>query len=235
MTSPSVDDPTDRPDAGRGNESDGRAGMGPGDSAGRSRRVGPGVVVAAALVALCVAATFTLVALQVLVGDGDGVDPAVALSDLGAAPAVPGGTAVARVGQLAPDVTLNYLDGGRERLADLRGTPVLLNFWASTCAPCIREMPVFQTLSERSDGALRVVGVDVVDTDEGAAEQIRRTGVTYRNADDPQGQVLATFAGTSLPRTVLIGADGRVLEMVGGALDAAALDDLLRRNGVEVP
>ncbi len=200
----------------------------------RRRRVTPRIVVSAALVGLCVAAAFSLVALRVL-DRGSGVDPAVALSDLTVGPAVPAGTPVARVGEPAPTVELRYLDGGRQPLTELQGTPLLLNFWASTCPPCITEMPVFERLAQRADGAVRVVGVDVVDTPEAAQRQIARTGVTYRNAADPTGSIFAVFGGTALPRTVLVGADGRVLDEVDGALDDAALADLLARNGVAVP
>jgi cytochrome c biogenesis protein CcmG/thiol:disulfide interchange protein DsbE len=200
-------------------------------SASSGRRVGTRTIVLAALVALCVAAGFTLVALRQL--SDVSVDPANALQDLAVVPAVPEGTTTAVVGEPAPTVTLDYLDGGRQELGELRGTPVLINFWSSTCAPCVQEMPLFQDVSERAGDQLHVVGVDVTDTAAGAAEQIRRTGVTYRNADDPRGELFATFAGTALPRTVLLGADGTVLEMVGGALDAAGLADLLRRNGVD--
>jgi thiol-disulfide isomerase/thioredoxin len=211
------------------------AGADPADGAGTSaptrRRAGARTIIVAALVALCVAAGFTLVALRRL-GDVS-VDPANALQDLAVVPAVPEGTPTAVVGEPAPAVTLDYLDGGRQELGELVGTPVLINFWSSTCAPCVQEMPLFQDVSERAGDRVQVVGVDVTDTAAGAAEQIRRTGVTYRNADDPRGELFATFAGTALPRTVLVGADGTVLEMVGGALDATGLDELLRRNGID--
>lgn len=208
----------------------------PGDSGERPSRparqpIGTRTLVGAALVGLCVAATFSFVALREL-GDTS-VDPVDALEDLAVVPAVPEGTPTAVVGEPAPSVRLDYLDGGRQELGELRGTPVLLNFWSSTCAPCVEEMPLFQAVSERAGDRLQVVGIDVIDTAEGAAEQLRRTGVTYRNADDPRGELFATFAGTALPRTVLLGADGTVLEMVGGALDESGLDDLLRRNGVD--
>ncbi|MBU6216244.1 MAG: TlpA family protein disulfide reductase [Acidobacteria bacterium] len=208
----------------------------PGDSGERPSRparqpIGTRTLVGAALVGLCVAAMFSFIALREL-GDTS-VDPVDALEDLAVVPAVPEGTPTAVVGEPAPSVRLDYLDGGRQELGELRGTPVLLNFWSSTCAPCVEEMPLFQAVSERAGDRLQVVGIDVIDTAEGAAEQLRRTGVTYRNADDPRGELFATFAGTALPRTVLLGADGTVLEMVGGALDESGLDDLLRRNGVD--
>jgi len=200
----------------------------------RRRRIGGRGLTVAVVVALCAALTFSWVALRFL-DRSSGVDPAVALSDLSVRPAVPPGTPVAVAGAPAPEVELQYLDGGRQALSELRGTPLLLNFWSSTCPPCITEMPVLERLAQRSGDSLRVVGVDVVDTPEAARRQISRTGVTYRNAADPSGSVFAVFGGTALPRTVLVGADGRVLEAVDGALDDTSLAELLARNGVDVP
>ena len=197
-----------------------------------------GVVAGATVVALIVALAFSLVAFTVLSRSDDdtqrvSVEDALANVDVG--PAVPPGTPVAAVGQPAPEVRLDYLDGGTEAISELRGTPLLLNFWSSTCAPCVAEMPELQALATRADGRVRVVGVDVTDTDAGAADLLRRTRVTYRNAADPSGQLLATFGGTSLPRTVLIAADGTVLATHAGALDATGLTALLADNGISVP
>ncbi|MBM3663672.1 MAG: TlpA family protein disulfide reductase [Actinobacteria bacterium] len=200
----------------------------------RSRRITGRVVLLSMLVALCVALTFSFVALR-LVDPSVGVDPADALGNLAARPAVPPGTPVATEGSPAPPVDLEYLDGGRQSIAELQGKPLLLNFWSSTCPPCITEMPVFQRIAERAGPMLQVVGIDVVDTPDAAQRQIARTGVEYRNAADPSGSVFSVFGGTALPRTVLIGADGKVLEGTDGALDDATLLELLRRNGVEVP
>ncbi len=145
---------------------------------------------------------------------------------------VPAGTATAEVGAPAPDVRLDYLDGGSEQLSAHRGTPVVLNFWSSTCAPCLQEMPAIQHVSAAQEGKVTVLGVDVTDTERAGTDMVRRTGVTYRNARDPKAQVMAAFGGTALPRTVVIGADGTVLDTHSGALSAAELTDLLRRNGV---
>lgn len=66
------------------------------------------------------------------------------------------------VGQLAPDFTLETLDGKKLRLMDLRGKKVLLNFWASWCAPCKEEMPVMQNVYEKhKDQNIEIVAVNL--------------------------------------------------------------------------
>jgi cytochrome c-type biogenesis protein len=190
------------------------------------------------LFSAAVALGFVWIVLSLARDDGDAVDVQDALDQLDAGPVVPEGTEVAEVGDPAPDVRLDYLppDGGQETLDQAlarTGTPVVLNFWSSTCAPCLQEMPAFQEVAQANGDVVTVIGVDVQDTEEAGREMVGRTGVTYRNARDPQGQAFAAFGGTALPRTVLVAADGTVLDAHTGALDAAGLVDLLRRNGVE--
>lgn len=64
------------------------------------------------------------------------------------------------VGRLAPDFTLPTLDGGEFRLSDQRGTPVVLNFWATWCGPCQRELPAIQRAAEHYDGVVLFAAVD---------------------------------------------------------------------------
>ena len=186
------------------------------------------------LLATAVAATVALGFIWLALGDRDSgaVKIQDALDSLEAGPLVPEGADVAEIGAPAPDVRLDYLDGGTQTLSELRGTPVVLNFWSSTCAPCLQEMPAFQQVSQATQGNISVVGVDVTDTEAAGNEMVARTGVTYRNARDPKSEILGVFGGTALPRTVLIDADGTVVDTHSGALNADELNDMLRRNGL---
>ena len=123
----------------------------------------------------------------------------------------------------APNVRLEYLDGGTQDLSEVAGvgTPVVLNFWASTCAPCIKEMPAMQEVSETFG-----------DTVEEGKKMVARTGVKYRNARDPQADIAAVYGALSLPRTVLIGGDGTVLAAHNGELTAADLTAMLNEHGI---
>ncbi len=211
-------------------------------SPARRRRglpVGPVGLLLVTLVALLAAG------LVVRIGLGssgpEAVDLQDALDEQAAAPLVPPDASAAQVGQPAPDVRLAYLDGGTQQLDELRGTPVVLNFWASTCAPCLLEMPALEEFSRQHQpgpdgtnpaGAVRVVGVAVADPEAAARKMVERTGVRYRNAADPQAAVFRVFGGTSLPRTVVLDAAGVVRDVHSGALTAAELTSKLQQQGL---
>jgi cytochrome c biogenesis protein CcmG, thiol:disulfide interchange protein DsbE len=114
----------------------------------------------------------------------------------------------------APDYSAVTLAGDSVSLADLRGEPVLLNVWATWCAPCRVEIPELQALHEaHHDQGLRVVGVTV---DARAAERdvhqfIDEFGMTYDVWWDPDHTVLDRFRGSGVPLTVLIDREGRIV------------------------
>lgn len=166
--------------------------------------------------------------------DEDPIDIRDALDQAAAAPLVTDIEARVEIGAPAPNVRLEYLDGGVQDLAEVAGlgTPVVLNFWSSTCIPCLKEMPSFEQVSQELDGKVTFLGVDVVDTEADGKKMVARTGVTYRNARDPRSEIFSVFGGIALPRTVLIDGDGTVVATHSGELDADGLRDLLADNGL---
>jgi len=117
--------------------------------------------------------------------------------------------------------------------SELRGTPVVLNFYASWCAICDRELPDFQRVSERLDGAVRVIGVNPQsnDTDDAQAAMIARNGVTFPTLRDPSDELLRQFNLTGgLPTTVFVDADGRVRKVHNGLLTEQLLLDEIRTS-----
>lgn len=120
--------------------------------------------------------------------------------------------------------------------AALRGTPIVLNFYASWCTVCDRELPDFQRVSERLGGRLHVLGVNPQsnDTDAAQAQMIQRSGVTYPTLPDPQDELLRQFNTTGgLPTTVFIGADGVVRKVYNGLLtEQLLLDQIAALLGV---
>lgn len=112
-------------------------------------------------------------------------------------------------------------------LSSLRGKPVVVNFFASYCVPCITEMPDFEAVHRQVGDEVTFLGLAVADRDDEAQELVQRTGVTYRTARDFRSEVITALGGTLLPTTVLLGADGGIVAVHPGALDADELRDLL--------
>ena len=126
----------------------------------------------------------------------------------------------------APQIRAKTLEGQTLDLADLDG-PVLVNFWASWCAPCAKEAPHLQAV-HRAYGprGLHVVGVNVRDNVPNARSFERDFGVTYPSWHDRAGSIAAAFGGigpAGLPSTILLDADHRVAVRLFGAVSGARL------------
>lgn len=120
-------------------------------------------------------------------------------------------------------------------LADYRGRPVVLNFFASTCTPCVREMPAFQTVYEAAAGDIAFLGVAVSDRAADALDLVRRTGVSYDLASDPRGEFFVRAGASLLPTTLVLDGDGNVLRRLTGEITADELiASLADAVGVEV-
>ena len=146
-------------------------------------------------------------------------------------PAQEPGAAAGLVGQPAPSFSLPALDGGAVSLAEYRGRPVVLNFWASWCGPCREEAPLLARLAAQPGGAA-VVGVLFNETkEENARTFIRENALQYPNLRDQGAQTAVAYNVTGIPQTVFIDAAGTVRALDRGALDEATLNEGLRAIG----
>ena len=144
--------------------------------------------------------------------------------------AVAGGLlALARRGPtLAPDFVVPDLAGRTVRLSGLRGKVVVLNLWATWCAPCIEEMPSMERLYARlrdTDFALLAVSQDE-DGKRVVAPFVERMHLTFPVLLDPERQVGDHYGVTGYPETFVIDRNGYVVEHVLGPRDWAAPDEI---------
>ncbi len=122
------------------------------------------------------------------------------------------------IGQTLPDARILGLNGPSARLADFRGHPLLINFWASWCGPCRQEMLSLERLAWWDEaGTFAIIGISTDDDAAPARELVRQTGVTIRHFIDQHLQMENMLGATRLPLTVLVDAHGRVLDKIYGA------------------
>lgn len=165
---------------------------------------------------LLVAGTALLLGCATL-GEGGGGNGGAGAS--GGGRATSGGDAV--LDHLMPDLVLEPLNGRREiRLAALRGKVVLLDVWASWCAPCRQEMPLLDDLARRllRDGVNGEVVAVSIDEDRASAERFLRARRkwTLTLAHDPRGTVADRLKPPAMPSTYLIDGEGRLREINAG-------------------
>jgi cytochrome c biogenesis protein CcmG/thiol:disulfide interchange protein DsbE len=126
----------------------------------------------------------------------------------------------------APEFALSRLDApGKLALASLRGKVVVLNFWASWCAPCKSEAPRLEAAWQRyRDQGVVVVGVDAQDFSGDAKHFVRKYKLTYPNVHDGPGDVLPSYGVTGFPETYFVDRRGRLVgDRVAGEITTAKL------------
>lgn len=138
--------------------------------------------------------------------------------------------AVQVVGEPAPDFTVRLLDQpGTFTLSEslaTEGRPVILNFWASWCAPCRREMPILDAAA-LAHPELSFVGVAIDDTEFGAAGFAEEVDVSYPLGWDSTGLIGQKYGALVLPMTIVIDAEGTIVARKPGELTAETLAGLL--------
>jgi len=130
-------------------------------------------------------------------------------------------------GDRLPDMVLDTFDGGSGALTDYTGTPMVVNFFASWCTPCIKEMPDFEAVHQELGDQVTFVGVNSTDRLEDGQRIAEQSGVTYDLLADTNGDLLAELGGVGMPVTLLVDENGTIVETRTGGLDADELKTLL--------
>lgn len=126
--------------------------------------------------------------------------------------------------ELAPDFTLATLDGGTLTLSSLRGRWVLVNFWATWCAPCRQEMPYLAALAEAHRDTLTVLAVNMREERAEVAAFTAGLGIDLPILLDPDDSTLLAYGVRGLPMSFLVAPDGSLAQRIPGPVQPGDLD-----------
>lgn len=139
--------------------------------------------------------------------------------------AAPGSTLTLSDQEDRPDpltVDLLTIDGEPTTLGDqLTGKPTVVNLWAQSCAPCVKEMPLLEQAA-KDNPHVAILGVDTQDSLERAKQMAVKTGITYPWIQDREGELFYALGGAGMPTTVAVNPDGEVLASHTGAFKTQA-------------
>lgn len=132
-----------------------------------------------------------------------------------------------------PTAELSRLEGGRVRLADMTGRPMVVNLWATWCPPCRREMPVLAQ-AQAANAGVQFVFVNQGEGEHTVRGYLREGGLQLRNVVlDASSAVSQQTGARGLPTTLFFAADGRLVDVHMGELTHAGLAQKLQRFGPE--
>ncbi|MBW3612043.1 MAG: TlpA family protein disulfide reductase [Actinobacteria bacterium] len=135
-----------------------------------------------------------------------------------------GGTAEqASTGSSDQPGSFELLNGGSASFDTYRGKPLVVNFFASWCTPCLAELPGFERVRTDLDGQVGFVGLNLKDSVRAGRRVVEQTGITYDIGRDPNGTLFQSFGAVAMPTTVFLDADGKVIDVHSGELSAVAL------------
>lgn len=135
-------------------------------------------------------------------------------------------------GEAVPAISLPRFDRGtlmgiEGSLAEYRGRPMVVNFFASNCTPCVTEMPDFEQVRADTDPRVAFVGVDTLEQMESGSRIIQQTGVTYDVLYDQKGQLATAIDLLNMPTTLFVDANGTIVEVHTGRLSQAELTKII--------
>jgi len=122
-----------------------------------------------------------------------------------------------RVGEILRDMPMQGLTGDSLLLSNYRGKPLIINVWASYCGPCLSEMGSLERLQKRYSKDVNVIGISIDDYPDRANAFLRKAKTTFPHYIDHKLKLENMLGANSIPLTLLIDAEGRVLHKIRGA------------------
>jgi thiol-disulfide isomerase/thioredoxin len=130
------------------------------------------------------------------------------------------------VGRQLPDVDVTDLDGNTIALQSFVGSPIILNFWYSTCEPCRREIPAFAQAQQVNAG-IQFIGLNMNDSPEIAKAFGEQYGINYPIVFDQSGTVVRELGIVTAPSTLFIDGAGNIVDQVAGEMSSDKLASLI--------
>ena len=136
------------------------------------------------------------------------------------------GGGAAPSGDTVTTMALELWDGSTTTLAGLVADdkrPIVVNLWATWCAPCLEEMPDLQAMHESHGRDVRFLGINVSDSPTKSVRRVAELGITYLQGRDPEGGFTVALGAVGLPVTTFIDSGGALAHIHHGRLDATDL------------
>ena len=131
-------------------------------------------------------------------------------------------------GSMAPDFELETIDGEKTKLSDHQGETLLVNFWATWCPPCRKEIPDLQKLYDNKD--VEILAVNMTDTEESESQVkdfVKEYDMTFPVLMDKESDVGMTYQIPAYPTTYIIDEEGRIQFVAMGAMDYEQMEKYL--------
>lgn len=130
------------------------------------------------------------------------------------------------IGALAPDFTLKNLEGKEVSLSDYRGKIVLVNFWATTCGFCDKEMPDLNIIDKENDDVV-VLAVDVMEKESKVKDYIAKGGYGFEVVLDEKGDIARKYLVSGFPTTCVIDKDGILVNGIVGMMTRDQMENAI--------
>ena len=132
--------------------------------------------------------------------------------------------------QIAPDFTFTDLVTGKTtKLSDLRDKPVYLNFWATWCPPCVKELPHIQAKYEQYKDGIHFLAISVDSEQDAPAQFISSKGYTFTVGYGNEREISRAYNIEAIPASYIIGTDGTIKAQIVGSMDEADLESFLQK------